>query len=103
MVMRSTTARGYGTQHQAERRRWAKRIKATGIPCTCTRDTCPHHQGQCPTIIVDGMAWDLGHTDDRTAYTGPECVPCNRSAGGRNAAAKTNAAATMTIREWPGA
>lgn len=77
--MKSTAARGYGSAHQTERRRWQKIINKTptGIPCA---------RG-CGTRITSEDTWDLGHTEDRTTWTGPECIPCNRGAGGRNGAA----------------
>ncbi len=83
--MGATVARGYGGRHQAERAAYAKRIQAgLQIICACQRLDCPHHRGRCQVVIKKGMAWDLGHDDaDRTRYTGPECVPCNRSAGAR--------------------
>lgn len=94
---RSTDERGYGAQHQAERDTW-KSALASGltVQCACTRPDCPHHQGQCPTMISDGDDWDLGHTEDRTGYHGPECRPCNRSDGGR----KAHITSQMIIREW---
>lgn len=67
---RTTAQRGYGAAHQAERRRWSV-IIATRGPIPCARG--------CGTLIHDGDDWDLGHTDDRTAWTGPECRRCNRS------------------------
>lgn len=67
--------RGYDTQHRALRARWQSHIDAGELVC-CAR---------CGTRIT-GTTWDLGHTDDRTRYRGPECQPCNRSAGGRNGA-----------------
>lgn len=94
---RTTDERGYGALHQAERSRWRKRIDAgTSTQCACARPDCPHHTGRCPTIIAAGDPFDLGHTDDRQGWTGPECPPCNRSAGGRNA----HIGEQMTIREW---
>ena len=72
---RSTTERGYGTAHQAARRRWAKVI--AGGRGFCAR---------CGKPIAPGDPWDLGHDDSvpgKRAYLGPECVDCNRSAGAK--------------------
>lgn len=82
----STTARGYGAAHQAERKRWAKVIETYGHRCW-----------RCHRMIVAGMAWDLGHDDnDRSRYQGPEHRHCNRSAGGR----KGNRARRGTSVQW---
>lgn len=75
----TATQRGYDTTHRALRRAWQTRIDA-GDPVHCAR---------CGTRIT-GTTWDLGHTDDRTNYRGPECATCNRSAGGRNGARVSN-------------
>ena len=96
---RSTAARGYGAEHRAQRERWQKLFRnGHTTPCACTHADCPHHVGPCSTIITSSTPWDLGHTDDRTAWTGPECLPCNRSAGGRNS--RVSQQNPMTIREW---
>jgi hypothetical protein len=69
----STTARGYGAEHQAARRAWQDVIGAQGWPCA----------RQCGKIIRAGEVWHLDHNDDRTAYLGPSCGPCNLKAAGR--------------------
>jgi hypothetical protein len=74
----STTARGYGSLHQRERERWRPKVEAGLVDCA-----------RCKRPLL-GQPWDLGHTDDRTGYTGPECATCNRSAGGFNGALVTN-------------
>jgi hypothetical protein len=72
-INRGTTAqRGYGSGHQQLRRDW-NRIVQTG------RAVCH----RCNQPIAPDAAWDLGHNDDRTGYTGPEHAHCNRSAGGQ--------------------
>jgi hypothetical protein len=73
----TTTARGYGAEHQAERAEWQALIDA-GEPVDCVR---------CGGRIKPGEAWDLGHDDeDRTIRRGPEHArQCNRAAGGRRA------------------
>lgn len=99
--MASTTSRGYGANHQREKARWTALLQHDGpVRCACVRLDCSRHQGQCATVISHDDRWDLGHTDDRTGWTGPECIPCNRGAGGRNGAAVTNGRAAIVIREW---
>lgn len=69
----TTTARGYGTRHRNLRTQWAPRVATGTVPCW-----------RCGDLIAPGTAWDLGHTDDRSGYGGPEHArACNRSAGGR--------------------
>lgn len=64
----STTARGYGRQHQLLRARWAPYVAAGLVDCA-----------RCQRRIQPGARWDLGHDDqDRTRYTGPEHQACNR-------------------------
>lgn len=92
-----TSERGYGAEHQAERERWQHQLDAgQTVRCACNRPDCPYHDGRCPVMITAETAWDLGHTDDRTGWTGPECRPCNRSAGTR----KAQGDGQMIIREW---
>jgi hypothetical protein len=86
---RTTAERGYTSQHKAERARWVPLVKAGGVMCA-----------RCGEPIAPDSPFDLDHTDDRTGYNGPAHVGCNRSVGGRNGAAVTNAKHAMTIREW---
>jgi hypothetical protein len=69
---RSTAKRGYGEAHQA-RRRLLTPFVDTGM-ATCAR---------CGKRIEAGEAWDLGHSDDRSRYSGPEHMTCNRGAPNR--------------------
>ena len=85
--------------HRAERRRWERRLAAgESFQCTCTGH-CGRHTS-CTTIITTGSRWDLGHTEDRTGWTGPECIPCNRGAGAINSNQRSS---SMVVREWRGA
>lgn len=70
---RATPAeRGYDAAHRAERKRWLPIVQAGGVLCS-----------RCGHRIQPGSDWDLGHTDDRTAWTGPEHAACNRADGAR--------------------
>ncbi len=89
MSMPTTTSRGYGAAHQAERRRWEPTVKSG--QATCYR---------CGEPIDPDGPWDLGHNDDRTAWTGPEHQRCNRGAGARNATAVRMERNKMTVRDW---
>ena len=88
MPKASTAARGYGLAHQQERRRWEPKVDAGLVDCA-----------RCHQPIEPGRPWDLGHNDERTAWTGPEHVTCNRKAGGANGAAVTNAMRRKAVRQ----
>lgn len=86
----SSTARGYGATHRAERAKWIPKVKAGGVKCSrCDQPIDP-----------SDTDWQLDHTDDRTGYLGPAHALCNQSAGGKAGAAVTNAKWAMTTREW---
>ena len=68
----STTARGYGSQHQKARKAAAARHHPSD-PCTrCHQPLGP----MSPDLHLD-------HTDDRRGYLGFACADCNRKAGAR--------------------
>jgi cytochrome c2 len=88
----STKARGYGLAHKQERQRWAPKVEAGLVDCA-----------RCHQPIQPGRPWDLGHTDDRAAWTGPEHRVCNRRAGGLDGSSVTNAmrqSGAKTSRDW---
>jgi hypothetical protein len=94
----SRAARGYGRGHIAERKRWQRIINQRPVRCAKPESS------RCVGVIARGSTdWDLGHDADRSGYLGPQCRACNRSAGGRNGAAKTNAqrrTAGNIFRDW---
>lgn len=77
----SRQQRGYGNDHDRLRADWQRRID-DGEHVVCAT---------CPTVIT-GRMWQLGHTEDRAGYVGPQCVPCNTSDGGRRGAQAANGA-----------
>src|SRR4029077_1815391 len=72
--MRSTTsARGYGHQHQRTRREWAPFVEAGEVLCA---------RGGRPVGPLE--LWGLGHVDgEMSRYAGPEHRGCNRATAGR--------------------
>ena len=68
----TTTERGYGHTHQVERARWATILAQRAVPCA-----------RCGEPIRPGEPFDLGHTNDRKSWHGPEHPTCNRADGGR--------------------
>ncbi len=65
-------ARGYNRAHELERERWRPAVEAGRIDCRAPTCVMPDRR------IRAGQAWDLGHTDDRKTWRGPEHAPCNR-------------------------
>lgn len=71
----SRQQRGYDAAHDRERARWKVKVARGTVRCV-----------RCGELIRVGDDWDLGHSDDRTSWTGPEHAGrCNRAAGGRKA------------------
>lgn len=67
--------RGYGYAHQLQRRRVKPIVDRGEAYC---------HARECledSRWIQPGTPWDLGHTPDRTTWTGPEHRRCNRVEG----------------------
>ena len=73
----TTAARGYGGQHQKLRAQWKPAVDAGQAICHAA--ICLHPS----RWIQPGTPWHLGHTADRTAWTGPEHALCNEADGGR--------------------
>jgi hypothetical protein len=89
--MASTTARGYGYDHQ--------RLRAALLPYAYGT-LCP----KCGLTMRPGERLDLGHNDDRTGYTGMEHASCNRRDGANKTNAQrrgeTNTEPPHTSRSW---
>jgi hypothetical protein len=69
--------RGYDKAHDSLREDWRPKVERGGVHCMARVCVMPAR------LILLGQAWDLGHTEDRTKWTGPEHAKCNRSAGGK--------------------
>lgn len=71
----SAAQRGYTYTHFKLRKAWAPQVAAGMVQChavTCLMPT---------RWIAPGSDWDLGHTPDRSQWTGPEHRKCSRSDG----------------------
>jgi hypothetical protein len=60
--------RGYDATHRKLRKAWEPDVAEGIVDCA-----------KCGRLIIPGTPWDLGHTDDRTDWTGPEHAACNRA------------------------
>jgi hypothetical protein len=93
-VERSTSARGYGSLHQAERRRWEPVVQSGAAECV-----------RCGLPIVPGTRWHLDHRDDKLGYLGPAHAMCNLRAAAKRGnqlmrAKHAQAPVRVTSREW---
>jgi hypothetical protein len=65
-----TAARGYGYAHRQLRKRLLPLAYGTRCP-------------RCGEVMHPGQELHLGHTDDRSGYSGMEHATCNMRAGAR--------------------
>ncbi|GAB2613649.1 hypothetical protein GCM10027067_26510 [Pseudactinotalea suaedae] len=71
----TTTQRGYGSTHRRLREEWRPLVEAGEVRCA-----------RCDEYILPDEEWDLGHSDNRMEYNGPEhSRVCNRAEAGRKA------------------
>lgn len=68
----SRQQRGYDRAHERERQRWRQRVELGQVDCAAPTCVMPTRR------ILPGQRWDLGHTDDRSTWRGPEHASCNR-------------------------
>src|SRR5690348_3032271 len=73
----STTARGYGPAHQAERERLRPTVDAGHAYCAEPR--CLQAEDGYGRWIEPGTPWDLAHNRATGDYHGPAHARCNRS------------------------
>jgi hypothetical protein len=95
-----TAARGYGRPHQKLRAKWKPAVDAGQE--FCRNPICLMPYG--PRVgrwIPPGTPWHLGHTPDRTAWTGPEHEQCNiADANRRRAHRPRTSPGWFTSRRW---
>lgn len=72
-----TVDRGYDQEHRALRTQWKPQVDAGQVECHATTCLAPDR------LIQPGSPWQLGHTPDRTGWTGPEHQRCGSSDGAR--------------------
>ena len=80
----STSGRGYGAGHQAERAGWLPVVAAGTVRCGAGA-ACRYATDGVAALIGPDEPWDLGHNAARTGYLGPMHTICNRSTARRAA------------------
>jgi hypothetical protein len=92
----STTARGYGWTHQAERKRWEPIVESGYAVCV-----------RCGLPIIPGTPFHLDHRDDQVGYLGVAHARCNLKAAAergnalmREKYAQSDTQGRVASRDW---
>jgi len=91
----SREERGYGRQHRLLRAWWTPHVDAGEVECHAV--ICLWELDGYSRWIEPGTPWHLGHTPDRSDWTGPEHERCNTSEGARRG---NRARRTRKPRRW---
>jgi len=78
---RSTSERGYGKDHQAERERWRPVVDRG--EAYCAEIVCLEENDGNGRWIEPGTEWHLAHADGQVGYRGPAHARCNISEASR--------------------
>jgi hypothetical protein len=95
-----TADRGYGGPHQKLRAQWKPLVDAGRVNCHSL--ICLEERDGRTRQIIPGTPWHLGHTPDRTGWTGPEHERCNEADGARRLSRMQQQRRTVmtTSRDW---
>lgn len=91
----TTTQRGYGSAHQAERERWRPVVDAGHAECA--ELVCLEERDGRGRWIPPGSEWHLAHGADQQGYRGPAHVRCNTAEGARRMHAQRAARPPSTL------
>jgi hypothetical protein len=94
----TTKQRGYSGHHQRLKNQWRPLVDAGQTLCQAA--VCLEEQDGRTRWIQPGTPWHLGHTPDRTAWTGPEHRRCNTADGARRKNKRVNPRQWITSRAW---
>lgn len=75
----TTSGRGYGSQHQKLRAQWKPLVDSGQVQCHAI--VCLEERDGGSRWITPGSPWHLGHTPDRSGWTGPEHARCGAADG----------------------
>ncbi len=98
----TTAQRGYSGQHPKLRAQWKPLVQAGQVFCHAAICLMPSRWIP-PDKPGQRTGWHLGHTPDRTGWTGPEHEKCNEADGARRRNAMYGGGAPTvwrTSRRW---
>jgi hypothetical protein len=90
----TTKQRGYSGPHQRLKKQWQPIVQAGQAWChaiICLKPT---------RWIPPGTRWHLGHTTDRSAWTGPEHEQCGIADANRRRSQRNRSQRLITSRPW---
>jgi hypothetical protein len=93
---KSTTQRGYGSEHQKLHAQWEPLVDAGMVTCHETICLMPSRW------IQPGTPWHLGHTPDGTTWIGPVHQRCNIAESNRRRRGRRTQQPMrwVTSRQW---
>jgi hypothetical protein len=95
---RTTSERGYGAEHQAEKERWRPIVDAG--EAYCAEVVCLEERDGRSRWLEPGTPWHLAHADGQQGYRGAAHERCNTSEGARRGNAARGQSDEPTPTLW---